>query len=54
MSGISADQVRECVVKHVALSRIQRDIAIAETNKVHGTPTVFVNGRLPCLLTAPF
>lgn len=42
---VRVEQVRKCVLEQQALPRIQLDLAVAAANKVHGTPTVFVNGQ---------
>ena len=38
-------QLRECAEKHLAMPRIERDLALAAASKVSGTPSVFVNGQ---------
>ena len=45
LRGVRVSQVHECAEKHLAMPRIQRDLALASASKVSGTPSVFVNGQ---------
>lgn len=45
LHGVRPEQVRACIEKHLSAPRVQRDIALAASSQVTGTPTVFVNGE---------
>jgi protein-disulfide isomerase len=43
--NVRSEQLRDCMDRQSSLPRIEKDLALASENKVHGTPTIFVNGQ---------
>lgn len=46
VGSVDAGRFRECVERGESAGIVKRDLAVAARNKVDGTPTVYVNGRL--------
>jgi len=44
LPGLSAKDLAGCLADHRGLATIQRDVSMAEENKVQSTPTLFING----------
>ncbi len=43
--NVNMSELSSCILTHQADGTIDRDIALGQTYGVHGTPTMFINGR---------